>query len=360
MKIRPIISFYMFLLLFFGYGVSADAASEGANFSLKLVHGNTASPAVRGYYLFTAAGNETIPSQVMVVNEGSTAGVAKLYPVMALTGQTGGTVFANRLEAARQAATWITFAEQEISLEAGESKLIAFSIEVPEGARAGHHVAGIAVETADEAGGMTVQRQTETASFQVNVRTRMVMAVQVDIPGERVEEMDVTAVTAGGSGGYQKLFFDMHNKGNVMLKPAGSLVVTDAEGQTVQSLDFQMDTFLPETQIAYPVFVENEALPAGSYTADLTLTYGETVREQSFQLPFEITEAQNEVVFGETRDALAAPPEVVGSAAEPQPALPYWQIFVTGGLGFIDAVLAFTLIGLVYRYMSERRQRLAR
>jgi hypothetical protein len=298
------------ILLLSGLSVTAVFAAEGANFSLKIVS-SQAAPQNQSYYIFQGQSGATLENSIWVINSGTEAGTVRLYPVDMTTGQTGGSVFLMYDDPREVTGSWITLAANELTLAAGESREVPFSVTIPADARAGQHLGGIVAEGVALEEAANVNDDAEAASFQVIVQSRNAMAVQVNLPGAAVEQIDVMGIAAGGQGGYQTLAIGMSNSGNMMLKPTGQLVVKNEAGIQVQNLQFSMDTFLPETAVDYPLFVENEALEAGEYLADLTLQYGEN-QESTHQLSFTITEAQVSQAF-EGREALEAPASATGN-----------------------------------------------
>jgi hypothetical protein len=79
---------------------------------------------------------------------------------------------------------------------------------------------------------------------------------------------------AGGEHGYQYVYVHLKNSGALTTKPTGSLQIFDASGKRVAARDLQLDTFLPGTEIDYPVLLPERALDPGAYTACVKLTYG--------------------------------------------------------------------------------------
>lgn len=94
------------------------------------------------------------------------------------------------------------------------------------------------------------------------------------MPGATSANLKATGIQAGGQNGYQQLLVGLSNTGTVMLKPYGSLRITDTQGNGVENSSLKLDTFLPQTSINYPVTITGPALSAGTYSAILTLTYG--------------------------------------------------------------------------------------
>jgi hypothetical protein len=345
---------YLFILgiivLLNGLGATAVFADQGANFSLQVPISGAASQN-QSYYILEGQSGTTLENSIWVINVGTAVGTVQLYPVDMATGNTGGAMFLLRDDARQVTGSWITLADSELTLAAGESREIPFTVSIPPDARAGEHLGGIVAEAVERTETLDVDENVDSASFQVKVKSRNAVAVQVNLPGAVVEQIDVTGITAGGHGGYQTLALSMGNIGNVMLRPTGRLVVSDEAGEQVQDLQFSMDTFLPETAVQYPLFVEDTALAAGEYRADLTLQYGKD-KQSAHQLSFTITEAQVTQVFG-AREALEAPASAAGKAGEPAQASPGLAM---SGLIVFNVILALFLIGFVFN--RRRKQAL--
>lgn len=339
------------IVLLSGLGATAVFADQGANFSLQ-VPISSAAPQKQSYYILEGQSGTTLENSIWVVNVGTAVGTVQLYAVDMVTGNTGGAMFLLRDDARQVTGSWITLADSELTLAAGESREIPFTVSIPADARAGEHLGGIVAEAVEAVETLDVHENADSASFQVKVKSRNAVAVQVNLPGALVEQIDVTGITAGGHGGYQTLALGLGNVGNVMLRPTGRLVVSDEAGEQVQDLQFAMDTFLPETAVQYPLFVEEAALPAGEYRADLTLQYG-LDKQSAHQLSFAITEAQVAQVFG-AREALEAPVSAAGKVGEAAQAFPGLAL---SGLIAFNVILALFLVGFVF---NRRRKQASR
>src|SRR5262249_13776961 len=159
----------------------------------------------------------------------------------------------------------------QVSLGARGQRVVRFTLHVPAGARTGDHLGGIVADPGIRRG-QTVKRG--SSAFTINVRTLTVIAVEVQVPGRRLPRMAIDGIAAGGLRGYQQLFIRMRNTGNVLLKGGpGSVLVETPGGRRLKNSNFALDTFVPKTGIAYPVFVHGRALPVGSYRARVTLHY---------------------------------------------------------------------------------------
>jgi hypothetical protein len=289
-----------------GLFVAPSFAAEGAAFTLKPVNVDAAQPLSQAYFIFDAQPGATVQNQVRVGNTGAAAGTVKLYAVDATTGQNSGTSFQSNQDPRQDTGSWTTLDEAALTLQPGETRDVPFSVTIPSNARPGQHVGGIVAENT------ALTKPTSPGALQVSVQNLSIVAVQVNLPGTVVEQVDATAIAATGSAGSQALVLNLKNSGTTLIKPVGTLVVTDAKGAQLQNLPLKLDTFLPETAIAYPVLVETTALGVGTYQATLDLTYG-SAGHTHVTLPFTISAAEAAKVFA-TQAPLAAPASTTAQA----------------------------------------------
>jgi hypothetical protein len=298
---------------------SHTLASGGARFGLQPLTSDKNNPATKSYFVFDSAPGATVESQVRVVNSGTAAGTVRLYAVDAATGQTSGTVFLDDAAPRQDAGAWIRLDLSELTLQPGENAVVPFRVAIPADARAGQHVGGIVAQDTVLQEGETQQAGPKNAGFRVDVQNLTILAVQLNLPGPAVDRVEVTGIATGGSRGYQQLLVGLQNSGTQMVKPSGTLVVTDARGQEVQRLALKLDTFLPQTAIQYPVAVQKQALGAGQYHARVELAYGAsgtTTHDQDFT----ITDGQVAQVFQSTGPLAAPSMPAQAGAAQPQAA----------------------------------------
>jgi hypothetical protein len=315
-------------------------AADGATFTLKPVTVDAAQPASQAYFIFAAQPGTTVQNQVQVGNSGATAGTVKLYAVDATTGQNSGTVFQTNQDPRQDVGAWTTLGTSELTLQPGETQDIPVSVAIPAGARPGQHVGGIVAENT------ALTQGTGGGSISVNVQNLRIVAVQVNLPGPVVEQVDATGIATTGSAGSQSLVLSLHNSGTTLLKPVGTLVVTDAWGQQLQNLPLTLDTFLPQTAIQYPVLVEKTALGVGAYQATLDLTYG-SAGHTHVSLPFTISAAQAAQVF-QPRAPLAAPaPASAPTKTAASPQTTSWLLW--------SGVIALALCGGVALILRRKR-----
>lgn len=278
------------LATFAGPAVAASAA--GPTFALKPV-----SPARLGYFVLAGKPGATLRGKIQVINVGTRAGRTSLYAVDATTGQTSGAVYRSRQEPRRGVGGWIKLSTGTIELGPGQSRVVPFSVRVPSGASPGQHLGGIVAQRSTSTSTSTPAGNGKRGTFKVRVQALSVIAVQVNLPGPRRVKMALSGIKAGDQPGHQSLLLGIGNPGNVLLKGSGSLKVVNHSGRLVQqSQSFNLDTFVPETHIDFPVYVQGKALPPGRYRGTIAVNYRGRSLTRTF--PFTISKADTKQVFG--------------------------------------------------------------
>jgi LPXTG-motif cell wall-anchored protein len=252
----------LLILLSFVLPPVAAAATAGPVFGLRGV-GNPK----RGYFIYDLAPGSARTGAVIVSNTGNRTGTVKLYSADGSTGQTTGTVYLTDAKPMR-AGAWLKLAQPSVQLAPGAIKRVPFTVHVPTGIGPGQWVAGIVAETATSA---KTKRSTRKAGVQIRIRNQTIIAVQVDVPGARNASFMIGGVKTGGQRGFQQVLVHFANTGNILQKPTGFITILRA-GTPLQRLPFKMDTFLPQTEIDYPVLLK-KALAAGDYETKVSLSF---------------------------------------------------------------------------------------
>ena len=298
----------------------AHADSGQANFALQPVLFDPSNPLTESYFIFDSKPGTVITSHVRVTNSGTAKGSASLYPVDATTGQTSGAVYLNQNDPRKDVGSWLRLGVQQVTLNPGQSQVVSYQITIPGTVRSGQHLGGIVAENLTQS-----SSPQSNSAIQIKVKNLTIVAVQVNLPGTAIEQLAGTGVQAGGEHSYQELLVGLSNTGTVMLKPEGTLQVTDAQGQVVKNMSLKLDTFLPQTAINYPVAITGKALNVGDYQATLTLTYGNG-QVLHYTTKFTVTQQQLTQVFGTTSSKTQAP-SGIGDAGGMQ----LWQIVLVAG-----------------------------
>jgi len=311
----------LLLLLLLTTARVAQAAGE-ASFSVRPASTQSTNAA---YFVYDAEPGQVIQDDVLVINTGDAPGTVRLYALDGMTGPTGGIVFPDADAPRSQVGAWVQLDETELTLGPGESRTVGFTVTVPRELRAGHHVGGIAAQ------GTAVNQG--SGQFQVNVQTRVVTAVQVNIPGPAVEHLTINGVTPSVQSSKQTLLLALRNDGNQMVKPQGTVTIADGEGRELHSIPLQVHTFLPDTAIDYPVVIPDGPLAAGDYQVVVDLQYGAqgTARyEGTFTIPEAQAAPESEATPGEQSATVTAPAEQ---------GLSIWMIVAVAGAGLLAGLL---------------------
>ena len=268
----------MLLAIAAGLTATATAApaavASGPRFSIRPVTYNPAVPATQSYFIFDSRPGAVVQTELKVANVGNAAGTVLLYPVDATTGQTSGTVYRPRTARRSDVGAWLRLSMRRLKLAAGETRIVPFEFAVPTRVRSGQHVGGIVAENATRPTGSTAGSQNTGSSFTIKLRFLSIVAVVVKLPGPVVEQVAVTGVSTDYVPTYQRLRLGLRNQGNMLEKPLATLTVANGAGTNVFRRKIQLDTILPRTAIAYPVYLRRRPLPAGRYRATVELRYG--------------------------------------------------------------------------------------
>ncbi len=319
------------LLLALAAGPLARAQAHGPTFTLKAL----APPSRVPYFVFGARPGGTVRGAVRVENKGDRSGTVRLYAADAVTGQTTGAVYRSRRSSRHDVGAWLSLSDRQLRLAPSQKRIVRFEVKVPAGAKPGQHLGGIVAENA--ALKKAAAKKTARGAFRVDIRDLSILAVQVNVPGTKLEKLSLAGVEPGSAEGFQTLLIGMRNEGNQLLKGSGSILVRGEDGQLLKRAKFNVDTFVPHTDIAYPFPVPGQALPAGRYHALVQVRYGDGHRARSSAW-FTISDEQIKQVFGSDSGG----PPAGGSSSS---ALP-----------LILAILAAVLLGFLVAWALLRRR----
>lgn len=251
---------------------SVHASGGTAHFSIEPTFAPPYNVRPRPYFIYNSAPGTRLVDHLHIVNDGSARGTLHLYTADATTAPTSGTTFLPENAPRHDVGSWITLSSQQITLDAGGSREVAFTLTVPAGVAPGQHGGGILGE--QMLPDYTIS-STHTNSIVIKVQSALALGVLVNLPGAREEKLATSGISYDTASEYQRLLLALNNPGTQLLYPAGSLQVLDNQQQMLQNLKIQMNTFLPRTSIAYPIQIQHTPLlPGHSYTVRLALKYG--------------------------------------------------------------------------------------
>lgn len=325
-------------------GALALSASAAAAETPRAVFGLRAGGNPKlGYFVYSLAPGASVGGTVIVSNVGTKTGTVKLYASDATTGSTSGTVYRTD-SPARAAGTWIALAASSVTLAPGAHATVPFTVRVPAAAQPGQWVGGIVAESPETTAGRSTG---DKGSLQIRVRDLTIVGVEVDVPGPGGLGFRIGGVHTGGSRGYQQLFVHVADTGELLSRPTGTVTLADGTGKVVQSLRYTMDTFLPRTEIDYPLLLHT-ALGPGRYTAGVVLRArplhggGGSVLVRATR-PFAVTSREVKKVFSSAPPTKGAAPAPAGGGSS-------WTTAAAAAGGALGAlVLAGAAVLLVRR-----------
>jgi competence ComEA-like helix-hairpin-helix protein len=228
--------------------VAALAAPSAAGAAPSpLGFGVQANQAPKGYFVFNKRPGDRVSGSFVVSNLTDRRQVVYLREADAFTAQAGGVEFTKQGGVPIHAGTWFDIDRHTVELRPHENAEVAFHGRVPRHASAGDHLGGII------AYGKRPARAAGNKTFGFRLLSRLAIAVQFTLPGERVTALGVkdTDIAISPVGATLQLTID--NPGNTLVtKTTGKLRVTK-DGRRVFSPKAQLGTFVPKTEIRYPL-----------------------------------------------------------------------------------------------------------
>lgn len=237
------------------------AAASLGGFGARPAHFDPRLPATRAYFIRTVRSGASFTDQVIVFNQSTRPMRVRVYPADGLTGATSGVVYSNHADTLRGAGRWVTTEVSQLTVAPRSVSRVVFKVRAPADARAGVHLAGIAVEQADP--------RTSGGRFSVTEVLRTVVGIELRVPGPARPQAQLNAIAPAApiNGASPGFTVSLANAGTGLCKPRLTLTLAGPRGRG--TVTRQLDTVLPGDVIAYP-FPWPRALSAGRYTEALT------------------------------------------------------------------------------------------
>ncbi|MCU1681902.1 MAG: putative protein of unknown function cell surface [Amycolatopsis sp.] len=242
-----------------------SAPAPGGGVSLRPVQKSEAD-AAKSYFDLRGATGTTLVEAVEAHNTGADAVSLVVSPVDGLTGQTSGSVFANRQDSVGETGKWIKSSTATLDLAPGASKVVPFTVQVPGDASNGDHLAGLAFEN--------TAPSTSPGGFQIKQVLRTVIGVLVVVPGDAAFHPSLTSLDLTQIGATQlgSVTIGLGDDGRALGRPDLTVALAGPDGYQ-RTLRRTLDTLLPDAAIRYP-FAWPDSLPAGDYDVTATLAGG--------------------------------------------------------------------------------------
>ena len=244
---------------------AARAAGSDPGFGVRLLPARpAASP--QSYFTPTVRPGHAYTGHVTVDNHARKTLRFDVSAVDGLTGQTSGSVYANRQDPVTRSGRWLKSAIRHLSIVPGRSATIDFTVRVPAGTQPGQYLSGLAIEDT------TPKAVAQSGGVHVKEILRSVVGVLVKVPGPshfqptlsslKLEELQGPHVGSVQVG--------LGNSGRHLAKPRLKIALRGPDGYR-RTLTRHLDTVLGADAITYPdAWPDN--LAKGRYDVTATLS----------------------------------------------------------------------------------------
>lgn len=314
-------------------GANPIFAQTGLTFNLSL-KSERSSSLQESYFHYQTEAGQPIEDIVVVQNLGPEPVQLALYAADAQTADNGGITFPNKDQAANKAGTWLTLAENELTLAPNETREIPFTLAIPAGIT-GEHAAGIVAQRLDLA---DTSSQGSGVTFIPSVGMTVLLNIAGTVPQQ---QLDITNLTSKTSRGQQAIIATLHNSGNLGLRTEGTLTIQQANGSIAQEIPIRLGYFLAGDTLTYPIALDS-ALPEGEYDITLSLNHEGGNVQQVARVAFSTPETIEKRELGS--EAPVASPEI-----------PLTWYLIGGGL-IIVFILLFLIQSVRLRLANAPRQ----
>lgn len=302
--------------------VNTGAAPQLGGFSARALDEN-GQVTPQTFFELKLKPGEVFNGQILVSNASEDFVRLKVDSVDGLTGQTSGTVYANRTDPRAETSRWIRPKKRALRLDGGGSRTLRFRLRVPDDARPGDHVGAVAFQR--------ILNPKKEGNFSVRQVLRVAVAIQIRVEGPAEPRLEIGKLSLKALGGTQipSLGIELKNTGQLLCRPA--LTVDLVQGDTaLGQVSKQLDTILAGDTIDFPL-PWPRPLEAGTYRA--------TVATTGCGAPARTTA---EVELADTlRGTTGAPGPDVSMLDDDDDGLPVWAlvlgILAALGLGFFLA-----------------------
>jgi hypothetical protein len=262
----PTVVLIVMLLALSPAATAAAQPAPAAPYGVAPSPGSLTEPAGSYFLLDTDPGAELTQSITLRNDSGAPMDLT-VSAVDADTANNGGISFPLAGEQPERTGTWIDVHQDTVSLAPSASVDVPFTVRVPSEARSGVHLAGLSVQQVTDPASRSATAEGQ-AGAAVDVRTRRVIAVQVNVPGPAEPELVINGVSPVARADGLSLEVAIANVGRGLTRGEGHLTLPDEGFES--SITF--GTFVPDSSIAYPVKWSAEK-EGGTHPARVEIRY---------------------------------------------------------------------------------------
>lgn len=216
------------------------------------------------FFDLTMAPGERRDLAVELTNHGEATVTARTYRADVYTIINGGFGARLRPDPDTGPTLWVDYPEDVLQLAAGTTVKRTFSLTVPRDAKPGEHIAGLVIENESPVRG--------SGSVAVDQVVRQAIAVVVTVPGPPRPALEIKEAKHALAGGASVVAVEVANTGNVRLRPAGEVVVTDSAGREISRTKVNMESFYAGTTTSVEAS-QQRLLEPGRYSVRVALDY---------------------------------------------------------------------------------------
>ncbi len=241
---------------------ASPQADPGPQFILRPADGEDGS-----YFTLEAEPGSTNTLTAVLGNVDDRPVTLRTYAGDGFTLVNGGFGVREEADSGEGISSWLDYKAETLEFEPGQGIERSFSVTVPDDAAPGQYIAGIVLQTAEP---IAVE-----GSAMFNQIIRKSVAVFITVPGDMTPSIEVGAPAIEGNLAGQRVVVPVRNTGDVLVKPTGELVLTNASGNAVFTQPFSMGSIYAgmETTLEVPL---PAALPEGDYAVTATFSDAET------------------------------------------------------------------------------------
>lgn len=219
-------------------------AAEGVSWSV--APADTAGEASRGNFDYQLDPGTALDDAFLVRNDGSGVLDLAVYAADAFTTREGNIDLLAAGTTSLDAGTWVTLDTDRVSLQAGESAVIPFTVTVPADAQPGDHTAGIVASLLSQ-----------DPDAQVQVDRRLGSRMYIRVGGDLVPAVEAGGLTVRYTGSWNPLAigtvdvgYTLANTGNTRVTALSALDTAGPFGAaSTRTGDVQLPEVLPGSEI---------------------------------------------------------------------------------------------------------------
>lgn len=239
----------------------AGAIGVGGDMPIGLTPNALPNGQSRPYFDLTVAAGQSTVDSVVVTNEGTSTETIKVSPSLGVTSPDSGSAFQGYFKPCTGVGCWITGLPSTVTLVAGSSQTMSFTVTVPGGTGPRQYLAGITAEPNTRPLPVTVGSNGKASAKAIIIHQIDIgVAVTVGTLAQLTTNLKIPTVTSSSVGSTLRLGIHVQNHGQTFAKATGTALCTAAGKQL--SFPVTVDTVLPNEGAVVPV--NTPGLPFGS------------------------------------------------------------------------------------------------